>query len=63
MGDVREWETTEYVRDVNWQGEEQKGLIVLGYALSEELEMEWLKPRFPDTIIAHHPSGDSFHFV
>ena len=67
VGEVREWETTEYVRDANWQGEQQKGLIVIGHALSEEPGMawlaEWLKPRLPNTIVVHQPSGDPFYFT
>ena len=67
VGEVREWETTEYIRDANWQGNEQKGLIVLGHALSEEPGMEWLAqwltPRLPGVIIVHQPCGDPFYFV
>ena len=67
VGEVREWETTEYVRDANWQGDEQKGLIVLGHALSEEPGMkwlaQWLTPRLPNVIVVHQPCGDPFYFV
>ncbi len=67
VGEVREWETTEYVRDANWQGDRQKGLIVIGHALSEEPGMEWLAkwltPRLPGVIVAHQPTGDPFYFV
>ncbi|MCY4232383.1 MAG: Nif3-like dinuclear metal center hexameric protein [Bacteroidetes bacterium] len=67
VGEVREWETTEFVRDANWQGDQPKGLIVLGHALSEEPGMkwlaEWLTPRLPSVIVAHQPSGDPFYFV
>ncbi|MCY4673983.1 MAG: Nif3-like dinuclear metal center hexameric protein [Bacteroidetes bacterium] len=67
VGEVREWETTEYVRDANWQGERQVGLIVIGHALSEEPGMEWLAewltPRLPGTIVVHQESGDPFYFV
>lgn len=67
VGEVREWETTEYVRDANWQGDRQMGLIVIGHALSEEPGMEWLAewltPRLPGTIVVHQESGDPFYFV
>ncbi len=67
VGEVREWETTEYVRDANWQGDRQIGLIVIGHALSEEPGMEWLAewltPRLPGTIVVHQESGDPFYFV
>ena len=67
VGEVREWETTEYVRDANWQGDKQVGLIVIGHALSEEPGMEWLaewlKPRLPGIIVVHQESGDPFYFV
>ena len=67
VGEVREWETTEFVRDANWQGDHPKGLIVLGHALSEEPGMkwlaDWLTPRLPSVIVAHQSSGDPFYFV
>ncbi|MYF64259.1 MAG: NGG1p interacting factor NIF3 [Rhodothermaceae bacterium] len=67
VGEVREWETTEYIRDANWQGDRQVGLIVIGHALSEEPGMEWLaewlKPRLPGIIVVHQESGDPFYFV
>lgn len=67
VGEVREWETTEYVRDANWQGDQEKGLIVIGHALSEDPGMawlaEWLEPRLPNTIVVHQPSGDPFYFI
>ena len=67
VGEVREWETTEYVRDANWQGDKQVGLIVIGHALSEEPGMEWLAewltPRLPGIIVVHQECGDPFYFV
>jgi len=67
VGEVREWETTEYVRDANWQGDRQVGLIVIGHALSEEPGMEWLAewltPRLPGIIVVHQECGDPFYFV
>ena len=65
-GEVREWETTEYVRDAAQAGHE-KGLIVVGHALSEEPGMEglvpWLQPRVPDVPVTHVPAGDPFRYV
>ncbi len=65
-GEVREWETTEYVRDAAQAGRE-KGLIVVGHALSEEPGMEWLvpwlQPRVPDVPVTHVPAGDPFRYV
>ena len=65
-GEVNEWETTEYVRDAAEAGI-QKGLIVLGHALSEEPGMQWLvdwlQPRVPDVPVTHIPTGDPFRYV
>ena len=65
-GEVREWETTEYVRDAVQAGF-KKGLIVVGHALSEEPGMEglvsWLQPRVPDVPVTHVPAGDPFRYV
>lgn len=65
-GEVREWETTEYVRDAAKAGL-NKGLIVVGHALSEEPGMEWLvpwlQPRVPDIPVTHIPAGDPFRYV
>ena len=66
-GEVREWEVTEYVRDANWQADVEKGLIVVGHALSEEPGMkwlaDWLTPRLPRTIVVHQATRDPFYFV
>ena len=67
VGEVREWETTEYIRDANWQGDQEKGLIVIGHALSEDPGMawlaEWLKPRLPNHVVAHQSTSDPFYFI
>lgn len=67
VGEVREWETTEYVRDALVQSTRQIGLIAVGHALSEEPGMawlaEWLKPRLPDIRVVHVAAGDPFFFV
>ncbi len=65
-GEVREWETSEYVRDAIAQGR-KKALIVLGHANSEEPGMNylvaWLGSLVPDVKITHVPVGDAFTFV
>lgn len=43
-GEGPEWETPEYIRDAVYQ-ENQKALIVLGHAESEESGMKWLAKR------------------
>jgi putative NIF3 family GTP cyclohydrolase 1 type 2 len=62
-GEVREWETTEYVRDAVAQGR-PRALVVTGHAVSEELGMkamaEWLKQRLPGIPVTHVPAGDPF---
>ena len=66
VGEVREWETTEYVRDGAWN-DQPRGLIVVGHALSEEPGMqylaEWLKPRIPGVQVRHIPTGDPFRYI
>jgi putative NIF3 family GTP cyclohydrolase 1 type 2 len=65
-GEIDEWETSEYVRDAVAQGQD-KALIILGHANSEEPGMkwlvEWMRPRFLDVAITHVPVGDPFHFL
>ena len=65
-GEINEWETCEYVRDANHHGQE-KGLIILGHANSEEAGMkwcaEWLRGFVPGVRISHVPAGDPFRFV
>ena len=65
-GEVREWETTEYIRDAHLAGLE-KGLIVVGHALSEEPGMsylaEWLRPRVLGIPVIHLATGDPFRFI
>ena len=63
VGEVAEWETAEYVRDAAAAGM-NKGLIVLGHAMSEEPGMyyavEWLKDILPDVAAYHVASTDAF---
>jgi putative NIF3 family GTP cyclohydrolase 1 type 2 len=64
-GEINEWETSEYVRDALYQGQD-KALIIVGHELSEEPGMaylvDWLRERFPDVAVTHIPTGDSFRF-
>jgi putative NIF3 family GTP cyclohydrolase 1 type 2 len=66
VGEVQEWETSEYIRDFRLAGK-KRSLIVLGHVLSEEPGMEhlvqWLKPQFPDLSIAHVPSANPFTYT
>ena len=62
-GEVREWETVEYVRDKVFAGE-KKGLILVGRVVSEEPGMEicanWLKTFVPEVPIRHISAGDPY---
>jgi len=62
-GELREWETCEYVRDSAAAGLRQ-GLIVLGHCISEEGGMaflaDWLRQRIAEVAIHFVPAGDPF---
>ncbi len=62
-GEVREWETSEYVRDLRSSGS-KSALLVLGHIVSEEPGLEWmvkwLQPHMPGIKITHIPSADAF---
>lgn len=66
VGEIDEWETSEYTRDAVIQGR-NRGLIITGHANSEEPGMQWLVDWlcqiFPDVPIHHVPVGDPFVFV
>jgi len=66
VGELREWETAEYIRDGRLLGG-KTALIVLGHAQSEEPGMEWLvewlKPRIPGVPVTHVASGSPFIWV
>ena len=66
VGEIDEWETSEYTRDAVIQGR-NRGLIITGHANSEEPGMEWLvdwlRPLFPQIPVHHVPVGDPFLFV
>ncbi|TLU96944.1 hypothetical protein FEM55_04110 [Dyadobacter sediminis] len=65
-GEVSEWETAEYVRDLRLLGGNM-ALIVLGHAVSEEPGMEWfvewLQPKLPAVKITHIASGNPFTWM
>jgi len=65
-GEVREWETCEYVRDSAADADGQ-GLIVLGHCNSEEAGMayfaDWLRPKVHGLPVHFVPAGDPFWFV
>jgi putative NIF3 family GTP cyclohydrolase 1 type 2 len=62
-GEVAEWETSEYVRDARAMGE-QRSLIVLGHAQSEEPGMQWLvswlQPKIPGVTVSHVAANNPF---
>ena len=66
VGELNEWETSEYIRDARYQGAKMS-LLVLGHSVSEEPGMQWLvswlQPKVPGIRITHLPSGDPFTWV
>ena len=62
-GEVREWETVEYVRDVLTTGG-KKGLILIGRIVSEEPGMHacarWLTTIVPEVRASAIPAGDPY---
>mgnify|MGYP001544907391 CR=1 FL=1 len=62
-GELNEWETSEYVRDLRYMGS-PTALLVLGHIVSEEPGMQWLvdwlQPKIPAIPITHIPSKDAF---
>lgn len=63
VGEVSEWETSEYIRDLQ-HSQLKTSLIVLGHVVSEEPGLEWLKtwlqPQLPGIAITHIPTTDVF---
>ncbi len=63
VGETREWETVEYVRDAKDMGR-KKALIILGHCNSEEAGMkhcaEWLKSFVNEVPIKFIPAGEPF---
>jgi putative NIF3 family GTP cyclohydrolase 1 type 2 len=66
VGEINEWETSEYARDAVCQ-KKSKALIILGHANSEEPGMkylaEWLRPMLPGIRITFVPAGDPFQLL
>ena len=56
VGELAEWETSEYIRDAAHAGL-NRAVLVVGHAVSEEPGMkwlaDWLRPRFPAVTITH----------
>ncbi|MGN6492646.1 MAG: Nif3-like dinuclear metal center hexameric protein [Agriterribacter sp.] len=65
VGELQEWETSEYIRDAQYKGE-RVALLVMGHAVSEEPGMQWLvqwlQPQFPGLKITHIASGSPFNW-
>jgi putative NIF3 family GTP cyclohydrolase 1 type 2 len=62
-GEVREWESVEYVRDQVFSGA-GKGIILVGRVVSEEPGMaacaDWLKTVVPEVPVRHISAGDPY---
>ena len=62
-GEVREWESAEYARDVVFSGQ-RKGFILVGRLVSEEAGMaacaKWLETVVPEVAVRHIPAGDPY---
>lgn len=65
-GELREWETAEYIRDAEALGK-KISLILLGHAVSEEPGMEWLAGWLPGKVpgvpVKHIPTADPFQWL
>ena len=65
-GELDEWETSEYVRDLRSSGS-KTALIVLGHIVSEEPGLEWLEkwlqPQISGIPVKHIPSTDAFSWA
>ena len=63
VGEAREWETVEYVRDAVSE-HRHKALIIVGHVISEEAGMDycatWLKQFIPGVPITFIPAGEPF---
>ena len=63
VGEVAEWETSEYIRDATFGGI-KRSLIILGHAVSEEPGMEylveWLKLKVSEIPIHHVAAQEAF---
>lgn len=65
-GELREWETAEYIRDAEALGK-KLSLVILGHAVSEEPGMEWLAGwlpgKVPGVAVKHIPTPDPFQWI
>ncbi|MDQ6815006.1 MAG: Nif3-like dinuclear metal center hexameric protein, partial [Bacteroidota bacterium] len=65
-GELNEWETSEYVRDLRYFGG-KTSLIVLGHIVSEEPGLQWLvswlQPQIPAIKVTHISSTDAFSWA
>ena len=63
VGEAREWETVEYVRDAMAE-HRHKALIILGHVASEEAGMDycatWLRQFLPGIPVTFVPAGEPF---
>jgi len=63
VGEINEWETSEYVRDAVSAGL-KRALLILGHQRSEEPGMKylvgWMNRKFPDLKTTHVDAGDPF---
>ena len=63
VGEVSEWETSEYIRDAAF-ADMKKGLVILGHAPSEGPGMKylanWLQPKIPDIPVFYEETPDAF---
>ncbi len=63
VGEVNEWETSEYIRDLQSFGG-KTALLVLGHIVSEEPGMQWMKQwinhQYPQIPVTHVSSYDAF---
>src|SRR5688572_3780908 len=66
VGELREWETAEYIRDAQSMGS-KTALIILGHSVSEEPGMEylveWLQPKLGELKVTNIPSNSPFTWV
>lgn len=66
IGEIREWETAEYMRDARLLGS-KTSMILLGHIASEDPGMEWLvdwlQPKVEGIKVTHIASGSPFTWV
>jgi putative NIF3 family GTP cyclohydrolase 1 type 2 len=66
IGEIREWETAEYMRDARLLGS-KTSMILLGHAASEEPGMEWLvdwlQPKLEGIKVNHIASMSAFTWI